>query len=54
MCQALSEVFTEVVIAPRYEEGALELLSKKYRSNLTAHFGQIRGWATRPGLGGGF
>ena len=29
MAQALSQVFTEVVIAPSYEEGALELLSKK-------------------------
>lgn len=40
MAQALSEVFTEVVIAPRYEEGALELLSKKpsIRILTLAHF----------------
>ena len=29
MAQALSEVFTEVVIAPSYETGAVEVLSKK-------------------------
>jgi phosphoribosylaminoimidazolecarboxamide formyltransferase/IMP cyclohydrolase len=29
MAQALSEVFTEVVIAPAYEDGAVEVLSKK-------------------------
>ncbi len=29
MAQALSEVFTEVVIAPSYEDGAVEVLSKK-------------------------
>jgi phosphoribosylaminoimidazolecarboxamide formyltransferase/IMP cyclohydrolase len=29
MASALSEIFTEVVIAPAYEEGAVEILSKK-------------------------
>ena len=29
MAQALSAVFTEVVVAPSYEEGALEILAKK-------------------------
>lgn len=29
MAQALSEIFTEVVVAPSYEEGAVEVLSKK-------------------------
>jgi phosphoribosylaminoimidazolecarboxamide formyltransferase/IMP cyclohydrolase len=29
MAKALSEIFTEVVIAPSYEEGAVEILSKK-------------------------
>ena len=29
MAKALSEVFTEVVIAPSYEDGAVEILSKK-------------------------
>ena len=29
MAQTVSEIFTEVVIAPGYEEGAVELLSKK-------------------------
>jgi phosphoribosylaminoimidazolecarboxamide formyltransferase/IMP cyclohydrolase len=29
MAQALSEIFTEVVIAPSYEAGAMELLAKK-------------------------
>lgn len=40
MAQALSEVFTEVVIAPSYEEGALALLSKKpsIRILTLAHF----------------
>jgi phosphoribosylaminoimidazolecarboxamide formyltransferase/IMP cyclohydrolase len=29
MARALSEIFTEVVIAPSYEEGAVEILAKK-------------------------
>lgn len=29
MAQALSEIFTEVIIAPEYEAGALEILTKK-------------------------
>jgi phosphoribosylaminoimidazolecarboxamide formyltransferase/IMP cyclohydrolase len=53
MAQALAQVFTEVVIAPGYEDGAIEVLSKKPSIRiLTCTATQISNLELRPVSGG--
>ena len=53
MAQSLAEIFTEVVIAPGYEEGAIEVLSKKPSIRiLTSTTKQISSLEIRPVSGG--
>jgi phosphoribosylaminoimidazolecarboxamide formyltransferase/IMP cyclohydrolase len=53
MAQSLAEIFTEVVIAPGYEDGAIEVLSKKPSIRiLTSTTKQISSLEIRPVSGG--
>ena len=53
MAQSLGEIFTEVVIAPGYEDGAIEVLSKKPSIRiLTSTTKQISSLEIRPVSGG--
>ncbi|MDO5076312.1 bifunctional phosphoribosylaminoimidazolecarboxamide formyltransferase/IMP cyclohydrolase [Corynebacterium sp.] len=53
MAQQVSEIFTEVIIAPAYEDGAIELLSQKKNIRVLEVAAPNREWAEAREISGG-